>query len=348
MATFGLIDASSPDWPAALALVRHDVFHLPTYVHMEAERLGGTARAFIYRDGPQALVIPLIVRAIPGTDRLDATSPSGYPGPTATSLDPLLWHRGLTAFRHHLREQGVVSALLRLHPLFPGVSDLLSDSAEVVCHGAAVSVRLHLDEQFIAAAMRGSHLRDIKRARRRGYTVAIDDWTYADAFLEIYAETMQRVGASASYDLAAEYIAKARCSLNGAVHLVTGILDGEPTSAALIFEHQGIVTYHLGGTRTKALGDRPSKLILDTCWRWAKARGHEHFLLGGGLHGSSEDSLFHYKAGFSPHSDPYCTARFVIDSAAYAQLCQAGGPPDPSASPADFFPAYRRPPLRDH
>ena len=67
-------------------------------------------------------------------------------------------------------------------------------------------------------------------------------------------------------------------------------------AAGLFFERQGIVQYHLSGSRRPALRRQPTKLMMDDMVAWAQARGNRVLHLGGGV-GGREDSLFHFKAG---------------------------------------------------
>jgi hypothetical protein len=73
---------------------------------------------------------------------------------------------------------------------------------------------------------------------------------------------------------------------------------------------------------------------------WAKARGDRTLHLGGGV-GGRADSLFHFKAGFSPLRHRFRTLRVVVDEDRYVALVSAL---DAGLDPSDragFFPLYR-------
>jgi hypothetical protein len=337
-----VVPASSPAWVEALRHVPIDVYHLPHYVIVDAEVQGGRPAAFIYRDGSDFMLVPLIVRRVPDSPCSDALSPYGYGGPTASTDDPDFWREALTAFQDALLEINVIACLLRLHPLMPAGVDPLRRVAAVVEHGQTVSVDLARDAEDVVAGIRTNHRRDIQRARSLGHQGIVDDWSLLPDFLEIYAETMDRVGATDQYRFEPSYVPSLRRALGDAVHLVAVVADGRTTAAGIFFESSGIVSYHLGATRTEALALRPSKLMMDTAWRWAQRRGNRSFHLGGGLGGSAEGSLFHFKAGFSPLRHPFRTARLVLDAPAYEELCAplVGAP---QADHSGFFPAYRDP-----
>ncbi|MCD8489510.1 MAG: hypothetical protein LRZ84_22920 [Desertifilum sp.] len=46
-----IINLSSPLWQHFLSQLRHDVFHLPAYLALEAARIGATPQAFFGRTG---------------------------------------------------------------------------------------------------------------------------------------------------------------------------------------------------------------------------------------------------------------------------------------------------------
>ena len=82
-----LIEPTDRRWRDTLAMIRHDFYHLPEYVSLESSRLGGTAVAAYVEQSGVRLVLPLIRRAIPGSDAFDLVSPYGYPSPIARFED---------------------------------------------------------------------------------------------------------------------------------------------------------------------------------------------------------------------------------------------------------------------
>jgi hypothetical protein len=154
---------------------------------------------------------------------------------------------------------------------------------------------------------------------------------------------VDRVGAADVYRFSPSYVPSLRRALGDAVHLIAVVADGRTTAAGIYFEAEGILGYHLGATRTEALAQRPSKLMMDTAWRWGQRRGNRALHLGGGVGGSAEGSLFHFKAGFSPLRHPFQTARMVLDAKAYDELCAPLGGITGQSDHAGFFPAYRAP-----
>jgi hypothetical protein len=341
-----LLQPSAVEWADALREVRHDVYQYSEYAVADARRLGGSAAAFCYREGSLVLLQPLVLRPVPGAgdDTFDAVSPYGYSGPVSNAplTDEGFWRRACEALPGCLAEAGVVSCFVRLHPLLPPRLDALGRVGTLVQHGRTVNIDLRAGEEEQWAQIRSNHRRQIHRAARRGIVVSLDDWRRMDDFVEIYHETMDRVGASAEYFFDRDYFDSLRAALGDDLHLATAEHAGQVLAGGLFFTHGGIVQYHLGATRTEHLAEQPIKLIFDQIRLWGGDRGQTDFHLGGGV-GGGEDSLFHFKAGFSRDRPAFFTWRLVCDPDAYDALVEAAGVP---REPGGHFPAYRaaRPP----
>ena len=82
--------------------------------------------------------------------------------------------------------------------------------------------------------------------------------------------------------------------------------------AGLFGESNGIVQYHLSGTKEQALKLSPLKILINHARQWATPRGANVLHLGGGL-GGAHDSLMHFKAGSSDRRHLFKTWRVVLD-----------------------------------
>ena len=139
---------------------------------------------------------------------------------------------------------------------------------------------------------------------------------------------MTRVGAATYYFFPDDYFDGLRLALGEHVHLWT-VRSGSATIAGAVFtECNGIVQYHLGGTVNDALNSKPLKLLFWRAATWFKERGTRWLHLGGGL-GGANDSLMHFKRGFSPQTFPFYTWRVVLNPTMYDELLKrAGRKPD--------------------
>lgn len=335
-----LIEADAPAWEAIVGRVPHDFYHRSAYVALAAEHEGGAARALLVEDGPRGMLLPLIIRPIPGSTS-DATSPYGYPGPLVWGTTAPEFARD--AFRagiELLGSEGIVSLFVRLHPLLDATPP--AGVGTLVAHGETVSIDLSRSPEELWAQTRDNHRRDIGKALRAGYVARVDEaWEHFEAFVRLYRGTMERLGAEERYMFDEGYFRKLRTALGPSLKLWL-VLTGDVVAAAVLFvETAGIVQYHLSGSDERYAHARPTKLLIHTAAAWAKERGDLRLHLGGGV-GGADDSLMHFKAGFSDDRHVFHTLRVVVAADEYARLVAAG---DPALDPTDlggFFPLYRK------
>jgi len=336
-----LLDVDAPEWVSFLRRSRHDFYHLPKYVALCATHEQGEPLALYVTNASCSLLLPLVKRGIPGSDRTDVTSPYGYPGPLVCGTDaPEFLQEALVCGMETLLEAGVVSAFIRLHPLLNASPP--QGLGTIVEHGKTVSVDLTLPNDMLWAQMRPNHRRDIRRAIQLGYVAGLDEaFEGFGSFKRLYRLTMARRSASPYYFFGDAYFDRLRDALGERLRLFTVAKDNAIAAAGLFVEIDGIVQYHLSGS-ADALGNvQPTKLMLDCVRRWGKQRGDRYLHLGGGVSGA-DDSLFWFKAGFSPQRHPFRTVRIVLDEGEYRRLVTVR---DPLLDPGDrsaFFPQYRR------
>jgi len=334
-----LLDPDAARWHETVAQLRHDFYHLPSYVRLVAAYDGGEPRAVYAEEGAGRLLVPLIVRRA-GPGMLDGTSPYGYPGPLVSGPGPFardVW----PAVRERLRAEGLVSLFVRLHPLLN--PDPPEEAGVVVEHGETVSVDLRLPAEALWRQTVSGHRNEINRAVRAGHRVYVDTrWEHLPTFGRLYRATMQRLGAGAYYLFPDRYFEQLREALGDRLRLCVVDIGGAVAAAGLFAETDGIVQYHLSASDAAFTRDRPVKLLLHFVRGWAKARGNLRLHLGGGV-GGRPDSLFRFKAGFSPARHPFRTLRVVLDEAAYAELVRAHDPTQDPTGLDGFFPLYRRP-----
>lgn len=343
-----------PRWIEILQTLRHDVYHRPDYVALEAQRMNAEAEAIAIIEGDQCLFIPYLLRSCGEgieNDKAenfgDVSSPYGYPGFLFQGKDCTAGfaQQALQLLKATLREKGVCSAFFRLHPILSRHFDQHFGPDVFIDNGETVSVDLTLSEQQIWAQTRKGHQSTINKCKRQNLVsriVPLDE--YQDVFISIYEETMDRVEAKESYYFDPKYFS-ALSKLEGILHLGIVELNQQVICASLFFECCGIVQAHLGGTRTEFLKMSPFSLLIHQVRLWAKSRGNEFLHLGGGIGGSKEDRLYCFKAGFSRQRHTFKTARFILDPENYHNLIVSRarflGIPAAQLFESSFFPAYR-------
>jgi hypothetical protein len=343
-----LVEPGSELWTSALRELRHDFYHLPEYVRLCVGLYeGGKPRAFIARDAEGLFLLPLIVRSIEGTELFDAISPYGYASPIALvqrGYDPSRFlERAIDSLVECLFKAKIVSVFCRLHPILTLPLDPLEQFGTVVEHGPTVYCDLRLSAAELWHATRETVRRQIRRAERAGFVVEEDvTFRHYDQFQEVYAATMRRVGASEWYFFDREHFADLRTALGDSMHLLTVHQEGEVVCAGLFSETCGIVQYHLAGTKDGFEQSGVSKLLIHHARQWGSRRGNEVLHLGGGV-GAANDSLLHFKCGFSKLRSTFHTWRLIVDEHTYRDLVAQTRSQmlDNAAQPASYFPEYR-------
>ncbi len=336
-----LLDPAAPEWTEALLRARHDMYHVPAYVILDAKLYGGAPSAYHYAEGDTHLLMPLILRDIPGSDLRDAISPYGYPGP-ASNADPAddrFWARAADAMLTTLRDAGVVSAFVRMHPLLDAPLPVLGRYGTMVRHGETVSMDLNVSLEQMWQETRSDHRNHVNRARRAGTKVVFDDWSRLGEWVEVYHDNMRRVGAGSYYFFTSEHLATLHEQVGDQMHLAVAMEGDEVVGGNTFFEYDGICTGYVSSTR-RAKNRYADEMLYDEVRRWCKERGDTVFHLGGGK-GGSNDTLFSYKSGFSPCRHPFHTWRIVADEDAYAHLVRDHRPDADPADRSGTFPPYR-------
>lgn len=338
------------DWLAVLEQARqYDFHHLPQY-HLVAEQCDeGKAHFFVHREGDYMIALPLLLRPVQATlpgGWYDATSVYGYGGPVAShdAVPEAIVRNFQAELTEALRERRVVSVFSRLHPLIPQ-HEILNGIGECPVSGTTVSIDLTRSEDEMRAHYTKNCRASIRKLREAGFIGLQDhDKRYLPEFVDVYRETMHRVGAHSSYHFDQAYFDLLVRELEGASHLFVVMKDGMVAAATLCTLCDGIVQDHLGGSRDAFLKHSPDRLVVDTIRAWAKEAGARVYHLGGGV-GAKEDSLFRYKSGFSGRRHAYSTFRWVLLPEVYAELSahsvhwsEGVGP---ELRPTNYFPAYR-------
>ena len=100
--------------------------------------------------------------------------------------------------------------------------------------------------------------------------------------VNIYQETMRRVGAPSSYLFDEDYVELFAAELGSALRLFVALVDGEVAAAGLFEICDGIVQVHLGALSQEDTMLAPTRLLDDTARRSAVEAGALVFHLEGG------------------------------------------------------------------
>ena len=284
-------------------------------------------------------LFPLLLRPLPyGEDGLDALTPYGYGGllPLEAGSDPVTDVRQL---RDWCASEGVVSALLRLHPLVGGLADLsATDDVEVRQHGPTTAIDLSRVEEDRLAGMSKGRKADLNVARRQLEVSWAGDDEALERFRAVYDETMGRVGAGDHYLFPPEYFRELAAGLGERLGIALARRGEEVVGGSLFMADRRYAHYHLSGATDAGRELKAGTLLVHEGALWAAERGCELLHLGGGTSGA--DSLYDFKRSFGGEEHTYSFATVVADRERYDALV-ARRAEEPEPSRPDFFPAYR-------
>jgi CelD/BcsL family acetyltransferase involved in cellulose biosynthesis len=320
-------------------------FAHPSYCQLFANA-GERAVALVVEIDGQFALVPLIIRPVPKSladeELLDAISPYGYGGPFLSgSLDV---DQVMIEVEDWAAREGLCSAFIRLS-LDVGLSPATrTERTSVAEMSENVVINLRQSPEELWMNYEHKVRKNVKKALRAGCSVRRDDHMEdVDAFLDVYAATMQRRNAAQWYHFDRRFFVELAEGMTGS-YSVFSVLDAgdRVVSVELVLQSDDYLYSFLGGTLEEAFSMSPNDLLKHEAAIYGQHTGRRGYVLGGGY--QKDDGIFRYKKAFDPHGvQGFRTAKVVGSKSRYDALVAAHG--RQAGQPADgtFFPAYRAP-----
>lgn len=293
-----------------------------------------------YKENNVLIGIPLLLRNIPNTKYNDATCVYGYSGPISKNVpDGFDNSHFKEVLFEYLNKNNIISVFSRLNPFIKNQHLILNNIGLLPHKGQVVNIniQLNLEKQEIEINKR---LKTYINTSRRSCSIRTAT-TKKDIqeFMSIYHENMDRVGAKKLYYFNEGYfyeICNAK-TFKSEILLAIDNESGTIIAGCQFITTNGIVQYHLSGTKNNYLHLNATKLLIDEMRILATQRGNKYFNLGGGLGGKDDDSLFHFKSLFSKDFKNFDLWKLIVNQNVYDELVSKKGILDKS----DYFPLYR-------
>jgi hypothetical protein len=332
-----LVRVDSSRWQELLDRLPHDVYHTAAYHRCPQLVREGDPYLFAYCEGDDVFLWPYLLEAIPDSEYFDVTSVYGYSGPLANG-GPDFVRRGWSTLLENWRQQRVVSAFTRFHPVLGncGLADKFVgvEGTTRLC-GTTIALDLSLPNDEQLRRYQKVLRQDVRKIRDLGMRTSLDsNWEHGAEFVRIYRDTMERRGTSSGYFITEPWLAEFRASLGVETSLFVTHYQDRVAVALLVMQHGPFLHAHLTGINPDFAQYSPLKVLLDDVRQWGTEQGFRYFHLGGGL-GGRQDSLYHFKRKFSPDEYDFRIGSWILDQDAYRDLSRHV-PTDSS-----FFPAYR-------
>jgi lipid II:glycine glycyltransferase (peptidoglycan interpeptide bridge formation enzyme) len=206
--------------------------------------------------------------------------------------------------------------------------------------GQIIYVDLSLSEDDIFAQMLKGHRRRIRKAVNNPdlrFETEITD-NGPQIFYDIYTENMQRIQAHKKYFFSASFFKTAFRSLGKNLNLWQVTYKGDTCAVWITLKGGNLAYTWLSGVKTKYLNSNANNLLIYRSILKLKQEGFNYLIMGGGK-STMRDSLFDFKAGFSPLTKQFYVYKKIHLQQEYNRLIELQN--YKGMSGAEFFPAYR-------
>ncbi|HIF9178875.1 TPA: GNAT family N-acetyltransferase [Photobacterium damselae] len=233
----------------------------------------------------------------------DLETPYGYGGPITNTIDEAFLKRAFLAYRIHCQQQNIVCEFIRFHP-FNSLADnsTLFDMHFAERQVVIVDLEKSSDER---RKLYSKTTRNIVKKAIKNLTIVTDDVPLLE-FSSMYYDTMKKNTASDFFFFKEGYFNQLM-QLNG-VSLLATRKDQAYASIGFFMCGNELAHYHLSANNQELSKENGNYLLLDAAFEHAKSQGCHYMMLGGGRTSSPEDSLFKFKAKFSPLTKPFYIA----------------------------------------
>ncbi len=314
------------DWKSHLEKLPQsyrDVYFTPEYVRLCAAA-DQRAESFVYTCGEHTMLLPMLRSELQSGDvRLyDFETPYGYGGPIYSTDNEEFRLEALAAMRHYFHDRDIMAGFVRFHPLLQNhrLFDTVG-SEHFDRHTAAINL-VGTEQEIWLREIHSKNRTAINKGGRCGLRFEADhEYLHLERFIQLYTDTMQRLGADEFYYFSAEYFNNFITAMRPYSFLGCVWLDDTIISSA-IFMYQGPYGhYHLSGSDHDALRLAPNNFMLWHAALELKRLGVRLFHLGGGTDGNPDNQLLAFKKRFAGDIYDFHIGGVIPMPDAYAEVC---------------------------
>ncbi len=339
------------DWLSALNRVStQDIYFMPDYLRMVSANGDGIPKLAWLTCDHGDVVYPFLVRPIniKGIDTgfCDIASPYGYSGPIVKSIHEDNTHdlasEFVRQFHDYCVSTGIVAEFIRFHPLLRNANTF---SGLIPVEHVRDTVYIDLresPEKIWTDRLEGRTRNAIRKAEKSGVCVQYSHGERITCFMDLYCETMQRLEADAYYYFTEAYFQYLGKLVDRSAILIEAVYESRVIASIVLLKGDKFSHYHLSASDPAFRRLQANSLLLWKAVEWSQDQGLSLMHLGGG-YSSSNDSLFKFKAGFSPYTGEYYVGKVIHDREKYDEIVEQSVRLKRQEDAADehYFPAYR-------
>ena len=324
----------------------YEVFYLNEYVSAfknESRKNGEPILLYYERDMDRAINVvfkrdiaedELFEGKIEKNAYFDLISPYGYGGFWGVVEDYAALQN---SYNQYCIDNNYICEFVRFE-LFSEYNKHYDGEVESRTHNVVRSLTMPMEELWMDFKQKVR--KNVKRANSLNLQVIFDNTgEYLQEFLKIYYGTMERNDADKQFYFSKEFFMEINKMKDNIMYVHVALPNEEGKVKIISTE---LVLYgakngysYLGGTSRDYFEYRPNDLLKYEIIKWAKEKGLENFVLGGGYGG--DDGIFQYKTALAPNGIvDFYIGRKIFDKELYNRFCQIRG-----IEQSSFFPAYR-------
>ena len=255
------------------------------------------------------------IRAIANTALSDLETPHGYGGPVAPSLTVL--GRGLAEWKHRQRQKGRIAELIRFHPCLN--PEAFADQLDYLqFNRPTVMIDLGQTPEQRLAGYTVTTRQNVRKARRTLNVRQMEpgEWPL---FKHLYEHMLLRQQALPQYYFS-DYYYRELFSKDWCYPFLVEYGQEPLATACFLSSEAPLAHYHLSGANDSGLRHRAHYVLIDEACDHFARRGKKWLHLGGCRTRAADDSLWLFKAQFSPIHARFFMGGIVHDPAGYAGL----------------------------
>lgn len=324
----------------------YDVFYLHEYVFafMNENKKNGEPILLLYENGNDRAMNVVFKRDVALDEKLqgkitegeyyDLVSPYGYGGFWGSIGDYDSLNRTYNDFcvsKHYICEFVRFELFSDYHVHYDG-------ETETRTHNVVRSLEMSLDEMWMDFKQKVR--KNVKKANSYGLQIVIENSDeHLQDFLDIYYSTMDRSNAENEYYFSKEFFETIN-SMKGNIMYFHVIHEGKVVSTELVVYGAENAYSYLGGTDREYFELRPNDFLKYEIIKWAKEKGLNNFVLGGGY--GADDGIFQYKTCLAPSGVvDFYIGRKIFDEEKYKKLVAIRAEDNPDCVESGYFPQYR-------
>jgi hypothetical protein len=324
-----------------------DVLYLPEYGKLFYLHGDGEPFLFVYYQSEKDIVIyPFLKRSLRQVSGLqdleknlfDITSPYGYGGylPSSSKVN---MGKFFSCFHNYCHDNNIISEFVRFHPILENIKYVL-ENINIKFANETIYMDLNDEIENIWHNMAPRCRNAIRKAIKNDVRIIWDkDFSNIDIFINLYKETMNRLGAGKYYFFTTNWFYNLIKLLKNNVALFHASYKGNIISSALFTYNKNIINYFLTGALQEMRHLSVNNLLLYEVSLWARRMGIRFFHLGGGYR--LNDSLYLFKKSFSSLRKQYFIGNVIHDQQNYEYICNLKYQNKNYDNRINFFPLYR-------